>query len=631
MIGKSRVAPVKVVTIPRLELTAAVIAVKLHQFVKEEIDLDIHQSFFWTDSQVVLRYLLNTSSRFKVFVANRVQTVQDLSNVQDWYYVPSKLNPADLASRGIQTNETDKLQYWLNGPEFLREMEYPKFDKVREDDDELEVKRVLACEVSEHDFSYFLHYFSSFAKLLRSVVWLTRFLQFLATKTKTHDKQISVEENKNAEMKIIQGVQKEKFEVEIQDIKTGQQAKTSSTLASLCPIFEDGLLKVGGRQPGTHPVILPKHHVTDLIIKQVHEQNGHVGLEHCRAKLNQNYYILQAYSNVKRVINSCLQCKMQTKMPLQQQMAPLPPESLMAGDPPFTNVGVDYFGPFNVKHGRGTTKRWGCLFTCLLTRAVHIEIAHSLSSDSFLHAFHRFTARRGKPSKVWSDNATNFTAADKELHGQLASMNQHQVEEDMLVEAIEWKFIPPHTPHQGGVWERLVRSVKRILKSLINDKLLTDEELTSYLCEVERILNDRPLTRISDDPRDSGTLTPNHLLLLRRNSCQPTSTCENATRRRWEIVQELANQFFKRFCSEYLPLQQERSKWRRIKENLQEGDIVLVVKESHSRGKWPLGKVTAVNKGRDGLVRSATIKYNNKSKIKSINQLILLEKSGEEE
>lgn len=173
--------------------------------------------------------------------------------------------------------------------------------------------------------------------------------------------------------------------------------------------------------------------------------------------------------------------------------------------------------------------------------------------------------------------------------------------------------------------------MKRILKSLINEKLLTDEELTSYLCEVERILNDRPLTRISDDPRDSGTLTPNHLLLLRRNSCQPTSTCENATRRRWEIVQELANQFFKRFCSEYLPLQQERSKWRRIKENLQEGDIVLVVKESHSRGKWPLGKVTAVNKGRDGLVRSATIKYNNKSKIKSINQLILLEKSGEEE
>ena len=387
VMGKSRVAPVKAVTIPRLELTAAVVAVKMHRFITEEIDLTINQSYFWTDSQVVLRYLLNTSSRFKVFVAHRVQIIQEFSDVSSWNYVPSSLNPADLASRGIQPGDTEKLMLWLKGPEFLQNDSYPDYSQASNDDtDDLEVKRVMVLEVAEHDFTYLLHYFSSYNKLRRSIVWLMRYIKYLKSKeaaTKLRGP-VTVIEQEAAEVKIIQAIQRAAYPNEIQDLEAGKPVKTASTLSSLCPIYQNGLLKVGGRQPPRHPVILPRHHVTDLIIKQAHVQNGHSGVEHIRAKLSEDYYIMKGYSTVKKVITACFDCKLQHKQPMQQQMAPLPPDRTQVGDAPFTFVGIDYFGPFQVKQGRSTPKRWGCLFTCLVTRAVHIEVAHLLSAESFL-------------------------------------------------------------------------------------------------------------------------------------------------------------------------------------------------------------------------------------------------------
>ena len=282
IMGKSRVAPIKMITIPRLELTAAVVAAKMYQFVKDEIDMTIDQVIFWTDSQVVLRYLHNTSSRFKVFVANRIQTIQEISNVQDWHYVPTNLNPADLASRGIQPYETEKLRFWLQGLDFLQRTDCPKFGQPRqEENDDIEVKRVMACEVKEHNFTYMLNYFSSYHKLQRSVIWWMRFIKYLKTcreKKRPTNESITTKEQEEADTRIIQGIQQEEFPEEVKAIKIGLPVKMSSKLASLCPIYENGLLKVGGRQPSRHPVILPRHHVTDLLGKSVHERNGHVGI-----------------------------------------------------------------------------------------------------------------------------------------------------------------------------------------------------------------------------------------------------------------------------------------------------------------------------------------------------------------
>ena len=245
-----------------------------------------------------------------------------------------------------------------------------------------------------------------------------------------------------------------------------------------------------------HPIVLPEHHVTRMIIRDAHERNGHVGSNHTLSVLRRRFYLLRGYKQVRNVLKSCIKCTKHHGQPLQQLMGDLPKERVEASHPPFTYVGVDYFGPFNVKFRRGTAKRYGCLFTCLVTRAVHVEIAHSLDSDGFIMALQRFMARRGKPVKIVSDNGTNFVGAERELLDEVKMINSKRVKDEMLMEAIEWQFIPPHAPHMGGVWERIVKSVKNVLTQLVGNRLLNDEQLLTFMSEVEKILNDRPLTRI---------------------------------------------------------------------------------------------------------------------------------------
>ena len=207
---------------------------------------------------------------------------------------------------------------------------------------------------------------------------------------------------------------------------------------------------------------------------------------------------------------------------------------------------------------------------------------------------------------------------------EIQAINSKKLKDELVLEAIEWQFNPPHAPHMGGVWERLVRSVKKLLRHLVGERLLNDEELVSFLCEVEKILNDRPLTRMGSDPRDPTPLTPNHLLLIKSNDCSP-NTEANHVRRRWQTIQQIANCFYKRFISEYIPQLQQRTKWTSIKENLKVNDIVLVADEDTPRGKWPLGIITDVELSSDGLVRSAVVRVNSKEKRRPINKLVFLE------
>jgi hypothetical protein len=229
-------------------------------------------------------------------------------------------------------------------------------------------------------------------------------------------------------------------------------------------------------------------------------------------------------------------------------MADLPEDRIKAYEPPFTFVGVDYFDPLEVKQGRSRVKRYGCIFTCLNVRAVHIEIVHSLDTDAMINALRRFTSLRGYPKEIRSDCGTNFMKADKELKANIEEWNQQNIGTFCAQKGIKWTFNPPSASHMGGAWERLIISVRQILRALLKEQIVGDEVLLTVVAEATTILNSRPLTRNSDDPRDEIPLTPNHLLHLRPCPALPPGvfTEHDHYKRRWKQAQYLANIFWTR-------------------------------------------------------------------------------------
>ena len=243
-------------------------------------------------------------------------------------------------------------------------------------------------------------------------------------------------------------------------------------------------------------------------------------------------------------------------------MADLPESRVTPYEPPFSQVRVDYFGPFMVKRGRSEEKRYGCVFTCFATRAIHIEVVFSLDIDSFIHALERFMARRGEPKEIWSDNGTNFVGAQRELQRAVREWNQEIIHTHLLRKEVDWHFNPPAASHMGSVWERQIRTICSVLGSVVTQQTLNDKSLVTLLTVVEGIVNGQPLTKLSDDPTDASPLTPNHLVMLCSGPALPPGRFidRDQYRRCWKQIQYLADVFWSRWIKEYLPGLQERRK-----------------------------------------------------------------------
>ena len=440
-------------------------------------------------------------------------------------------------------------------------------------------------------------------------------------------RKLSVSEIEASETKILKWVQNSAF----------QSWEHDRRLIKLKPVLLGNLLRVGGRldyanvqNDVKHPIIIPpKGEISTLIIGHYHESVGHGGLAMTLSAIRQKFWLLNGRTAVKSALSKCAVCRKLISRPAQQEMATLPMERVTSDKPPFSLVGVNYFGPFEVKRGRTTVKRHGCIFTCLTSRAVHLEVSESLDADSFLNAFRRFVARRGQPDKMYSDNGSNFQAGEKELKNAFKSMNKDKVEAFLHDKGCEWHFNPPTASHFGGAWERLIRSVRRILRGVLRQQTITDEVLTTVLAEVESILNSRPLTEFSSDPKDKEPLTPNHLLLMKGGPSTPVYAETSYGRRRWLQVQYLASLFWKRWRREYLPLPQKRHKWNTPKENIRIGDLVLLADETTPRGKWPLGRVCNVFKSNDDKVRSVEVRIHNKVLKRPITKLCVVYRTSE--
>ena len=642
VMSKSRVAPTKSITIPRLELQAAVLSAKIDSSLTEELDLTLGPSYFWTDSEIVLRYINNESRRFHVFVANRVSIIHQLTAVKQWSFVPGTQNPADLLTRGEKMQEQDK-SFWLKGPQFLHKykdswVSHSKVSSKSLGEKDPEVKKIV-CMISSINVSVleplFEHY-SDWYLLKRAVAWLLRYKQFLRQGKRCVKGILTVEEIKLAEKAILKAVQSSCFAEELKALKKGLSVSPKSKIISLDPVIDaDGLLRVSGRLKNANlssdcinPIILSKEHPVARLIALQYHNIAHCGSEWVTSELRKQYWITKVRVLLKSVAHQCMFCKKMFAKSSVQKMADLPAERLEVGHRPFTYTGLDCFGPFLIKHGRAEVKRYACVFTCLNTRAIHLEKLNCLDTDSFLNGFRRFVSRRGIPSKVWSDNGTNFTGGCAEVKRNYSQWNQSDLMKYSVKQGFEWHFNPPSASHMGGIWERLIRTIRKVMVGLIGTHCrITDEGLETLFCEVEFIVNSRPITKISDSILDAAALTPNHLLLQEEMPCLPPGLFSEADlyRKRWRQVQHLANTFWKRWLQLYLPSLMERHKWHQPKRNFEKGDLVLISSENTPRGLWPMGVVVDVHKSADGLVRSAKIKTRCAELSRPVTKLVLLE------
>ena len=608
--GKSRVAPLRPVTIPRLELTAAVCSARVAQQLNQELEYSIDRDIYWTDSKVVLGYIKNESKRFHVFVANRVQEIQEKTTAQQWRYVDTKQNPADEASRGMNAREFSTSR-WICGPEFLQQSEskWPINDNHKDVSlDDPEVKRAISVattsDVSCSSIVERIKRFSSWYKARRAIALCILYVKKLKAKVKNLDSMqrgVQAKDLENAGRVILREIQKAAFKEEIAKLQKAEQQgdlnkarnpiKAKGPLSRLDPFLdENSILRVGGRLRRANlpdevkfPIILPKKdHISKLIIQHFHEKTSHQGKGMTLNEIRSNgFWLIDGISSVFSFLSSCVKCKKMRGTVQEQKMSDLP-EDRMDCCAPFTYCAVDYFGPFIIKEGRKELKRYGVLFTCMASRAVHVEIANSLTTDSFINAYRRFVSRRGPVRQLRSDQGSNFVGARRELAKTLNEMDQEAIKTKLLEDSCDWFSFRMNTPassHMGGVWERQIRSVRNVLSSLLEDngRQLDDESLRTLMCEAEAIVNSRPLTVHNlNDPDSLNPLTPNHLLTMKTKVLlSPPGVFQSAdlySRKRWRRVQHLANQFWSRWRKEFLLGKQQRQKWTRDSKNLQVDD-----------------------------------------------------------
>ncbi|XP_071581646.1 uncharacterized protein [Temnothorax nylanderi] len=484
--AKTKIAPLKVQSVPRLELLAAALLARSIKFARESMKLVNIPEFCWTDSEVVRAWLNATPGRWKPFVANRVSEIHSTLPLATWRHVPTQLNPADCASRGISADELISHKLWWTGPPWLQgpREEWPLNKTLSHTDTNLEQRAAHVHTGQTRDEWNLLADVSSWPKLLRITAYIHRFLfNVRHPLTKKQESFLSASEIKQAKITCIRTVQKSYFDKEILALKDA-------------------------------------------------------------------------------------------------------------------------------------------------TRAIHLEVADDYTSDGFLAAFNRFTARRGLPAIIYSDNGTNFQGADKELTRRIREiLRDPDIQNHFASDEISWNFIPPAAPQFGGLWEAGVKSVKFHLKRILGDFTPTFAEFTTLLCNIECILNSRPIALLYDDPESFDTLTPGHFLagLYLKAVPSPSVGDINLNRlSRWQTVQRLQERFWKIWSSDYLNSLQQRKKWQTRQINLKIGDLVLLRNPSLPPTKWNIGRVLQCHTGDDDLVRVVTIKTARSTLKRPVTQLCKL-------
>jgi hypothetical protein len=616
--AKARVAPPRA-TIPRLELLGCLIAARLTKSVKEALSMEDVTTYYWTDSTTALTWI-KRNDQWGTFVGNRVREIIKTTEADSWRHVPGKMNPADLPSRGCSARELLASRWW-EGPEWLKDSS-ESWPHYSEPVDEEEVAReMLKCTKVLTATSTQEHWYEpkdkSWIKNVKIIGWMLRFIKKMKRLSTFSEKYLSIEEMRQAEIKLVKIVQEQSFNDNPKKINKIEVERKEGIMR-----VKTRLLEKDDTEDFRHPFLLPKDHMlVEELILELHKMHCHAGVQFLMGKLREKYWIPQARRTIRQLLRKCVKCQRFNAKKICLDPASLP-ESRITTSTPYKTTGVDLAGPIHLKGG---SKVWIVLFTCAVYRCLHLDIVTSLSTEAFLGSLQRFINNFGRPNTIYSDNGTNFVGAVNLFK----EVDWKKVEKTSHSRQIRWIFNPPTASWWGGWWERLVRSVKDLLRRMIGRAKLSEEDLRNCLSAITATINERPLTTVTEDEEDLIPLTPSMFLRGTCNTEYPEGQMlsERGLQASYKKMQELHEKLQVRFRKEYLAQLVQRAQEKKTPEP-KVGDVVLVGADNKKRYEWPMARILELIPGRDGKNRVAKVKTQGGILLRPLQRLYPLEISS---
>ena len=639
VMAKARLAPIKPPSLPQLELTAVNLAARLAQFIRNAFsgELEVAKTVIWTDSEIVLHWLASTINHTKPYVRQRIADIRALFTDAIFSHVKSEDNVADLVTRGLSAKEFRRTSHWVDGPKWLTgpcQMDHSKFV----------VQCAIHCNVEHKNEDVFdVQKFSTYQKLLRVAGWVLRFKNNLKAKISknepTESKILSIDELKNAANELIRIDQSVHYGEILESLIVNERKIPIINQLDLTLI--DGLIRSKGRLENSNlnyeakfPVLLhPDSPLTRLIVLELHKFTLHGGVNYVLGTLRRRFWLPRGRQVIKKITRKCVNCrKVQSKPFPNPPHAPLPADRVRQCKP-FEICGVDYTGAILVKDQDLTIKSYIVLFTCAVTRAVHLEVVYDLTEKSFLQALIKLSSRKSYPSVIISDNASYFQGSASTLK----YISESEIVTDYLQKnALKWKFITPRAAWHGGMYERIIGLVKDTFKKVVGKALLHKFEFETIVTQIECKLNDRPLTYVSDDNNDFESITPSKLMfghnlkefpsLLNDDVIDdPTYGEKQRLSKSFLYRTKILNDFWSRWKHEYLASLRERFLSKdKSSPHIAVGQVVLLGDEG-PRVSWKLGLITKLFPSSDEFIRSVEVKTENSVLVRPISKLYPLE------